>query len=148
MVRNDRDSLRVFGFIYIGLALMVGLLPLIALFRDLSSSPSFLAKDFLNSPVDSLIVLCFACLVCGVIFLIQAPRWKLVNYRRQMAASLGFAARVPLATPHPLPNIGALPLPFTIKLRPAWPLFLIPVGGIAGLFFIIQQGFIFPGGLF
>jgi hypothetical protein len=54
-------------------------------------------------------------------------RWKPMNERRQMAA-WGFAAHVPLAQPHPLPNVGALPVPFTITLKPAWPKFLLALG--------------------
>jgi hypothetical protein len=45
-----------------------------------------------------------------------------------MAAYWGFAARVPLAQPHPLPNVGALPVPFTIKLKPNWPKLVIALG--------------------
>lgn len=58
----------------------------------------------------------------------RAQRWKPMNARRQAAAAWGFAARVPLAQPHPLPNVAALPLPFTITLRPNWPKFMIALG--------------------
>lgn len=55
-------------------------------------------------------------------------RWKPINERRQMAAAWGFASHIPLAQPHPLPNVGAMPVPFTITLRPAWPKFLLGLG--------------------
>ncbi len=64
---------------------------------------------------------------------VQAQRWKPMNYRRQMAAYWGFAARVPLAAAHPLPNVAALPLPFAIILRPGWPRFVIGLGTLAAL---------------
>ena len=71
-----------------------------------------------------LIILSIPVLIIRML-LVQGRHWNQVNYRRQMAASWGFAARVPLAQPHPLPNVGALPMPFNIKLKVQWPLFLI-----------------------
>src|SRR5689334_14345803 len=59
---------------------------------------------------------------------IRERRWKPMNERRQMAAAWGFASRVPLAQSHPVPNVAALPLPFTIILKPAWPKFLLGLG--------------------
>ena len=88
-------------------------------------------------------MLCFY-LLGGSAYLIQARHWKPVNFRRQMAAAWGFAARVPLARPHPLPNIGALPVPFTIKIRSSWPLFLAPCCGLAGCLLLLQTNFL-PG---
>jgi hypothetical protein len=50
----------------------------------------------------------------------QARRWKIVNQRRQTAAAWGFTPHVPLAQPQPVPNLGALPLYSTIKLKINW----------------------------
>ncbi|HEU5369583.1 MAG TPA: hypothetical protein VFU69_14010 [Ktedonobacterales bacterium] len=74
---------------------------------------------------------------------VHMRRWKPINERRQMAAAWGFAARVPLAQSHPLPNVGALPLPFTIILKPNWPKFLFTLGMMVGAAIIVLAAF-FP----
>ena len=79
----------------------------------------------------------------AVLFFVRARRWKPVNERRQAAAAWGFASRVPLAAAHPLPNVGALPLPFTSTLRPAWPKFLLSLGLLGGGVLLILAAF-FP----
>jgi hypothetical protein len=89
--------------------------------------------------VSILLYICFF-LLRGSTYLVQAPHWNLVNYRRQMAAYWGFAARVPLAYPHPLPNVGALPLPFTIKLKPNWTLFLVFLSLLLSELLLIYTG--------
>ncbi len=47
---------------------------------------------------------------------------------------------MPLAYPHPLPNVGALPAPFTIKLRPNWTLFLAFLCLLLGELLLIYTG--------
>ncbi|HEY7350020.1 MAG TPA: hypothetical protein VH599_17005 [Ktedonobacterales bacterium] len=66
------------------------------------------------------LVIISALLLAIRMLLVQGRHWNQVDYRRQMAAAWGFAAHVPLAQPHPLPNVGALPLPFTIKQKVKW----------------------------
>lgn len=56
----------------------------------------------------------------GILVFKQQRRWDRVNQRRQMAAAYGSAAGVPLAEPHPFPNIEALPQQFVIKLKTNW----------------------------
>jgi hypothetical protein len=56
----------------------------------------------------------------GILIFTQARRWDAINQQRQTAAAWGFASGVPLAEPQPFPNIEALPLPFTIKLKRNW----------------------------
>ena len=74
---------------------------------------------------------------------VQMRHWKPMNERRQAAAFYGFASRVPLAAAHPLPNVGALPLPFTIILKPNWPKILLTLGMMAGAAILILVAF-FP----
>jgi hypothetical protein len=56
-------------------------------------------------------------LALGVAVHKQARRWNMINQRRQIAAFMGFTPDVPLAEPQPVPNLGALPLYSTIKLK-------------------------------
>ncbi len=130
MVRNDRGNLRADGILFIVLALFIGVAPLVTLLDDMQHAASVLATGFLDSPLLPLLFSLSFYLLWGTTFLVQAGHWNLVNYRRQMAGSWGFAARVPLAAPHPLPNVGALPLPFTITIKPAWPKFVIVLGAL------------------
>lgn len=149
MVRDDRAGIRGLGIVLITFFFLIGPLPLIGvLIHGLQSSTPLITMVSYLSPSLLVLILFYAplSLFLGSAYLRQAPYWKLVNNRRQTAAAWGFAARVPLAQPHPLPNVGALPLPFTITLRPAWPLFLAPLGGITGLFVLMQIRFNFPGG--
>ncbi len=115
MVANDRAMLQLTGYIFLVSFLLQG----------------FLVWQTWNDAVDAgwgVPLLSFFSallfLLLGGLFLARSRRWKQVNYRRQMAAAWGFAARVPLAYPHPLPNVAALPLPSTIKLKPTWLKFL------------------------
>jgi hypothetical protein len=115
MVKNDRENA---GFISIAL----GFFTLIwgAFFLTSLNDKNENKWNYLFSAVAYLALTIFS--------FVQARRWKPMNYRRQLAAVSGFAAHVPLAQPHPLPNVAALPLPFTIKLKPNWPKLLIALG--------------------
>lgn len=118
MVKNDGDFL---GFSYIAwgiCALMNGALFLTSLSYENKWSFLFNTAIFLALAISTFV---------------QARRWKPMNKRRQLAAVSGFAAHVPLAAAHPLPNVAALPLPFTIMLRPGWPKFVIGLSTLAAL---------------
>jgi hypothetical protein len=93
-----------------------------------AKSWSYVVHSNFSEGVGEFVISLNVKLLQGGRYLVQAPRWKLVNYRRQTAAAWGFAARVPPAQPHPLPNVGALPMPFTITLKPNWPQFVVALG--------------------
>lgn len=111
-VANDRSYLRMMGGGIVLCALLMG-------FMYISSHLESTQPDFIGLG-ELLFILIFPCLFYGIQFFIQARRWDVVNQRRQAAAAWGFAAGVPVAEPQPFPNIEALPLPFTIKLRRNW----------------------------
>ena len=115
-VANDRSTL--------DLRLRGGLGILCALAVSSFYLPSSLGSDLSNFPglvYLLFILLCSGwCLIFGIRILLQPRHWSVVNQRRQWAAAYGSASGVPLAEPHPFPNIEALPLPFTIKLKRQW----------------------------
>ena len=116
MVKNDRQGM---GLIWIFWSIL-------ALMRGSEFLTSWGYENQWNFLFDTVLSVTLA-----VLFFVQARRWKPMNYRRQMAAAWGFSAHVPLAQPHPLPNVGALPLPFVIKLNPSWTKVLLPLVALA-----------------
>ena len=125
-VANDRSGLRVMGRLVILSALFAGF-PYIS--ANLES-----AQSSLVGRVEFIFVLLLLSLwlIYGISMFFQARHWSIINQRRQGAAAYGSASGVPLAEPQPFPNIEALPLPFTIKLKTNWglvtPLFCFLIG--------------------
>ena len=113
-VANDRTN---FGGIVISLFL-------VALFFILQGISAFVDSHLPLLP--RLGALLFFYLLPGISIALgikahkQSRRWDVVNQRRHLAAALGFTPDVPLAQPQPVPNLGALPLHTTIKLKINW----------------------------
>jgi hypothetical protein len=112
-VANDRSGLRIVGGLIVFYALLMG-------FLYTASYLGNVQPDFVGLG-ELLFILILPGLFYGIRFFIQAQRWNVINQRRQTAVAWGSASGVPLAEPQPFPNIEALPLPFTIKLRRNWP---------------------------
>lgn len=133
MVKADY-TYRVFlvgGIFFIGLLVMWSFLPM----------PPAELQHF--------VMLCW--LLIALVYLLQAWRLKPLQLRRQMAATGAVGMLLPLATVQPIPNLAALPLPFTIRLRPQWPaicmtivaIWLLPLG-IFSLFWPYKLSDAFP----
>lgn len=100
-IANDRSLLRVWPF---ALLVLDGLLLVL----------------WLSGGIQRVGLLLFAACVAGLcaFFLLQAARWKRIHTARKQAAGDGEEAGVPLASPHPVPNGEALPLPCQVTLQP------------------------------
>ncbi len=126
-VANDRTNFWGPVVLFIVIALFIVLLATFTLAS--SSLPPSLKLGLLVASSPSL-------LLTGALAIwthTQARRWKGINQRRQQAAAWGFAPEVPLAQPQPVPNLGALPLPLTIKLKVKWFPTLAWACGIVGI---------------
>jgi hypothetical protein len=94
-----------------------------------SHEPSFLLLIFLGP---------LGFILGGTLILVKAPRWQRFEQRRQAAASADQAASY-LATAQPAPDEAALPLPFTIKIRPN----LLGIILFVGCLLLVVNGWVF-----
>ena len=120
VIGNDRSALWVFSFLFLGCALC------------------YLWLSWGTWQVGLLLMVLILTLVAGLYF-VQASHWRRVHLWRRLAVSEGVRAGVPLARPQPTPNAEALPLLFTITLRPRWFLLLgytVLLGGAVFILFI------------
>lgn len=74
----------------------------------------------LTSPLALLAPALF--IVCGLLILLVSQRFRLLEPRRQPAARAGAIGEHTsgLTNPQPVPDASALPLPWTIRLKPRW----------------------------
>jgi hypothetical protein len=84
---------------------------------------------------------------CGILALIQARRWEVVNRHRQMAAAWGLASGIPLVEPRPVSPSGALPPHFTIKLKTNWFAVVALACLVVGIVLLIWLDFSVPFGI-
>lgn len=137
MVRDDKANLKAGVILLWFAASLVALAGGAAVLSALAENSFPLPPSDVEGYLLSFIFVVF--ILAGAMLSLHLKRWEPVNYRRQMAAAWGFAARVPLAQPHPLPNVGALPLPMTIKLKTNWPQALVFWFLLAGGVFLLES---------
>ncbi|HEU5198252.1 MAG TPA: hypothetical protein VFU32_01370 [Ktedonobacterales bacterium] len=132
-VANDRSNLRWMSSVLFLWALFIG-------FMKISSYPQtfFSSLAGWGAILFDLITFPGLIFVFGIITFVQARRWDVINQHRKQAAAYGFASGIPLAEPQPFPNIEALPLPFTIKLKTNWGLVTSLFCLFIGLLFFLQ----------
>lgn len=107
--------------------------------------------SFLQPPGELWHFLIAVYLLGALVYLMRAWRLKPLQLRRQMAATGAIGMLLPLAAAQPIPNLAALPLPFTIRLRPSWTaicittlaLCLLPLGFFS-LFWLYKLSDAFP----
>src|SRR5690348_15398641 len=101
VIPNDHSALQVWQFIWLGFTLLF----------------LFIWLIWYRGQVAPLLFVAILAGLAGLSF-VQAICWRRMHLRRQLAASEGVRAGVPLARPQPTPNAAALPVLFTIALRP------------------------------
>ncbi|HEU5199832.1 MAG TPA: hypothetical protein VFU32_09355, partial [Ktedonobacterales bacterium] len=111
MIKADEhaNEQRRSGWVFIAIGLVYGIgIGSMVLLSGLAPQ-RYLLPLILSGPLGMLLG--------GVITLMRAPRWQRFEQRRQAAASATYDTSY-LASVQPAPDEAALPLPFTIEIKP------------------------------